>query len=62
MLATLYGEIITARAFDGINRYSIYSQFQRCDCKVSLLLNAQWPIVDGTGNEPTPAHKIAAPG
>ena len=41
------GEIITAHAFDGVRRYSMYSQVQPCDFKVALLLNAECPIVDG---------------
>lgn len=57
-----WGGIITTLAWDEIRRYSIYSQVQPCDLKISPLLNISWPIVDGIGYQPANAQKIVALG
>ena len=54
------GKIITSRAFDGIRRYSIYSQAQPCDLTINVFV--RWPLVRDIGSEPTFAQKIAALG
>ena len=51
------GKIITLHAFDGIRRYSIYSQVQLSD-----IGTFRWPLIHDVGSEPTFAQKIAALG
>ena len=51
------GKIITSHAFDGIRRYSIYSQLQLCDLGI-----IHWPLIYEIGAEPTFAQKIVALG
>ena len=57
------GRIITTHARDDPRRYSIYSQVQACDLSYQLPhMMVAWPIIDGTGTEPTPTQKIVALG
>ena len=53
------GKIIASHAFDGIRRYSIYSQVQPCDL-VGINNFARRPLIYDIGSEPTFAQKIAA--
>ena len=57
------GRIITTHSRDGPRRYSIHSQVQACDLSYQLPhMLVAWPVVDGTGVEPTPAQKVVASG
>ena len=53
------GNVITSHAFGGIGRYSIHSQVHPCDQTLYPIMRVRWPLVDGTGAEPTPAQKIS---
>ena len=55
------GEIITSHAFDGVRRYSIYSQVQPCDL-VGINNFARWPLIYDIGSEPTFARKNRSSG
>ena len=60
---TSVGRIVTTHARDGPRRYSIYSQVQPCDLSYQLPhMLVGWPIVSGTGSEPTPAQQTVALG
>ena len=54
------GKAITFPAFDGIKRYSIYSQWHPIGRAVSPVVMVRWPIVHGTGVEPTLAQKVVS--
>ena len=57
------GKIVTTHSRDGPRRYSIYSQVQLRGLSYQLPhMLVSWPIVDGTGSEPSPAQKITALG
>ena len=56
------GMVIDSLAFDGIKRYSIYSQAQPCGRKISPTVHVRCPIVHGVGTEPTLAQKVASSG
>ena len=55
------GEIIASHAFDGIRRYSIYSQVQPCDL-TGINSFVRWSLVRDIGSVPTFAQKIVALG
>ena len=53
------GGIIASHAFDGVRRYSNYSQLQPSDQAVRPI-SVHWPLGRGIGTEPTFAQKIVS--